>query len=95
VTPEKETERQQAVPQGVKGALQPPASPGKSRVENGRPWEQRTPPTQRTKGRQPSTCTLGMHAAPLKYKPGMRRRWKEEDNKGVKIVGIRWLLKEV
>ena len=50
MTPEKETERQQAVPQRVKGALQPPASLGKSGMENGKPWEQRTPPTQRTKG---------------------------------------------
>jgi len=35
-----------------------------------------------------------MHAAPLKYKPGTMRRWIEEDNKGVKILGIRWLLRE-
>jgi len=35
-----------------------------------------------------------MHAAPLKYKPGTMRRWIGENNKGVKIVGIRWLLRE-
>ena len=35
-----------------------------------------------------------MHAAPLKYKPGTMRRWIEEDNKGVRILGIRWLLRE-
>jgi len=35
-----------------------------------------------------------MHATPLKYKPGTMRRWVEVDNRGVKIVGIRWLLRE-
>jgi len=40
------------------------------------------------------TQTVVMHAAPLRYKPGMVRRWLEEDNKGVEITGIRWLLKE-
>ena len=30
-----------------------------------------------------------MHAAPLRYKPGTMRRWMEEDNRGVKIMGIR------
>ncbi|KAF8439666.1 hypothetical protein BGX38DRAFT_1207146 [Terfezia claveryi] len=30
----------------------------------------------------------------MKYKPGLMRRWIEEDNKGVQIVGIRWLLQE-
>jgi len=37
---------------------------------------------------------LVMYAAPFKYKPGTMRRWIEVDNKGVKIMGIRWLLKE-
>jgi len=35
-----------------------------------------------------------MHTAPLKYKPSTMRRWVEEDNRGVKVVGIRWLLRE-
>ena len=35
-----------------------------------------------------------MHAAPLCYKPGTMRRWIEEDNKGVEIMGIRWLTEE-
>jgi len=35
-----------------------------------------------------------MHAAPLKYKLSTMRRWIEEDNKGVRILGIRWLLRE-
>ena len=35
-----------------------------------------------------------MHAAPLHYKPGTMRRWIEEDNKGVEIMGIRWLTRE-
>ncbi|RPB29182.1 hypothetical protein L211DRAFT_845181 [Terfezia boudieri ATCC MYA-4762] len=34
------------------------------------------------------------HAAPSKYKPGLMLRWIEEDNKGVRILGIRWLLQE-
>lgn len=43
----------------------------------------------------PQVRTLVMHAAPLKFKPGTMRRWIEEDNKGMNILGIRWLLKEV
>ena len=35
-----------------------------------------------------------MHAAPTKFKPGQMRRWVQEDNKGVTILGIRWLLQE-
>ena len=42
----------------------------------------------------PTTRAFVMHAAPLKYKPGTMRRWIEEDNKGLRILGIRWLLKE-
>jgi len=42
----------------------------------------------------PTTRALVMHAALLKYKPGTMRRWIEEDNRGVKILGIRWLLRE-
>ncbi|KAF8453213.1 hypothetical protein BGX38DRAFT_1141655 [Terfezia claveryi] len=40
------------------------------------------------------TGAVVFHAAPSKYKPGLMRRWIEEDNKGVQIVGIRWLLQE-
>jgi len=35
-----------------------------------------------------------MHAALLKYKPDTMRRSIEADNSGVKILGIRWLLRE-
>jgi len=35
-----------------------------------------------------------MQATPPKYKPSTMRRWIEEDNRGVKILGIWWLLKE-
>jgi len=42
----------------------------------------------------PTTRALVLHAAPQKFKPGTMRRWIEEDNKGVRIVRIRWLLKE-
>jgi len=78
--------------EGKEKTRPPPASPGKSGVENRRPREQRTPPTQRarrppttpetplrppgrtrpspavptTKGSQPATRALVMHAAPLK-----------------------------
>ena len=41
----------------------------------------------------PKTQAVGMHSAPLHYKPGMIRQWVEEDNEGVQIVGIKWLLK--
>ncbi|KAF8420906.1 hypothetical protein EV426DRAFT_701977 [Tirmania nivea] len=35
-----------------------------------------------------------MHGVPTRYKPGQMRRWIEEDNKGVEVMGIRWLLKQ-
>ncbi|KAF8442517.1 hypothetical protein BGX38DRAFT_1272322 [Terfezia claveryi] len=35
-----------------------------------------------------------LHAATTKYKPGLMRRWIEEDNKGAQILGIRWLTQE-
>jgi len=47
-----------------------------------------------TPRRPPTTRALAMHAAPLKYKTGTMRRWVEEDNRGLKLVGIRWLLRE-
>ncbi|RPB18000.1 hypothetical protein L211DRAFT_844167 [Terfezia boudieri ATCC MYA-4762] len=28
----------------------------------------------------------------MEYKPGLMRRWIEEDNEGARILGIRWLL---
>ena len=34
-----------------------------------------------------------MRDAPLHYKPGIMRWWVEEDNDGLEIMGIRWLLK--
>jgi len=51
-------------------------------------------PPRGDRGAPPTTRALIMHAAPLKYKPGTMRRWIEEDNRGVKILGIRWLLRE-
>ncbi|RPB18908.1 hypothetical protein L211DRAFT_899508 [Terfezia boudieri ATCC MYA-4762] len=36
-----------------------------------------------------------LHAAPTKYKPGLMRRWIEEDNKTAQIQGIRWLLRRI
>ena len=35
-----------------------------------------------------------MHGAPLRYKLGLMRRWIEEDNAGVEIMGTRQLVKE-
>ncbi|KAF8420016.1 hypothetical protein BGX38DRAFT_619968 [Terfezia claveryi] len=46
-----------------------------------------TPPPNRSRA-------IVFHAAPMKYKPGLMRRWIEEDNEGARIVGIRWLLQE-
>lgn len=57
-----------------------------------------TPPPQATLSTSetlsPQARTLVTHAAPLKYRPGTMRKWIEEDNKGVNILGVRWLLKE-
>jgi len=88
--------KEQAAPKGGKKApaqrARPPANPETPLRPPGgtRP----SPAAPATKGRQPTTQALVMHAAPLKYKPGTMRRWVEEDNKGVRIMGIRWLLKE-
>jgi len=35
-----------------------------------------------------------LHTTPTKYKPGEMRRWVEEDNRGIQILGIRWLIQE-
>ncbi|KAF8416570.1 hypothetical protein EV426DRAFT_578658 [Tirmania nivea] len=35
-----------------------------------------------------------IHGVPTRYKPGQVRRWIEEDNEGVEVMGIRWLLKQ-
>ncbi|RPB24376.1 hypothetical protein L211DRAFT_837774, partial [Terfezia boudieri ATCC MYA-4762] len=51
-----------------------------------------TPPTNRKT--QVRTQAVVLHAAPTKYKPGLMRRWIEEDNKNAQIKGIRWLLLE-
>ncbi|RPB23565.1 hypothetical protein L211DRAFT_838417, partial [Terfezia boudieri ATCC MYA-4762] len=49
-----------------------------------------TPPTNWTT--QVRTQAVVLHAAPTKYKPGLMRRWIEEDNNNAQIKGIRWLL---
>ncbi|KAF8415301.1 hypothetical protein BGX38DRAFT_1281392 [Terfezia claveryi] len=53
-----------------------------------------TPRSARSSDPPMRTGAVVFHAAPSKYKPGLMRRWIEEDNKGVQIVGIRWLLQE-
>jgi len=40
------------------------------------------------------TCEDTSHGYICSITAGMMRRWLEEDNKGVEIMGIRWLLKE-
>ncbi|KAF8417559.1 hypothetical protein EV426DRAFT_699638 [Tirmania nivea] len=35
-----------------------------------------------------------MHGVPTRYKPGQMRRWVEEGNEGVEVMGVRWLLKQ-
>ncbi|KAF8436695.1 hypothetical protein BGX38DRAFT_1332969 [Terfezia claveryi] len=49
------------------------------------------PNTPKTTNR---TQAVVLHAAPMRYKPGLMRRWIEEDNQGARILGIRWLLQE-
>ncbi|RPB23568.1 hypothetical protein L211DRAFT_838422 [Terfezia boudieri ATCC MYA-4762] len=51
-----------------------------------------TPPPRDSPLNQPRAIVF--HAAPMKYKPGLMRRWIEEDNQGARILGIRWLLQE-
>jgi len=43
---------------------------------------------------KPAARALVLHAAPTHRKLGEMRRWLEEDNKGVVIIGARWLLQE-
>ena len=86
---EQSGEGERGAPQG---ARRPPAPPKAPLRPQGRA---RPPPAApATKERPPTTRALVMHAAPLKYKPGTMRSWLEEDNIGVRIVGIRWLLRE-
>ncbi|RPB19142.1 hypothetical protein L211DRAFT_842976, partial [Terfezia boudieri ATCC MYA-4762] len=40
------------------------------------------------------TNTRSSLACPTKYKPGLMRRWIEEDNKNAQIKSIWWLLLE-
>ena len=48
--------------------------------------------TSKQKNTQPLAVVI--HGALPHYKQGMMRRWIEEDNEGVEIMGIRWLLKD-
>ena len=56
------------------------------------------PQVQRNQGIPPPTLikarAVVMHGAPLRYKSGTMRQWVEEDNRGVEIKGIRWLVRE-
>ena len=80
----KEGHQREQAPQGTKSEMLKPKPETPSR-------EDRRAPTPK---RPPTTRALVMHTAPLKYKPGTMRRWVKEDNRGVKIVGIWWLLRE-
>ena len=89
----KEGHRQQAAPlPGRKEGRQKDHALGSTKP--GTPVQKEQKPPRGDRGAPPTTRALVMHAAPLKYKPGAMRRWIEEDNKGVKILGIRWLLRE-
>jgi len=79
----KEGHRQQAAP-----------PPGRREAKPETPLRKKEETPRGNKGELPTTRAIVMHAAPLKYKPGTMRRWIEEDNEGVKILGIRWLLRE-
>ena len=50
-----------------------------------------TEPPRRTNVK---TQAVVMYAAPLKNKPGTMRWWIGEDNNGVEIINITWLLKD-
>ena len=88
--------KQAAPPPGRKeGHRQQAAPPQKGKeTKSGTPVRKEQKPPRGDKGAPSTTRALVMHAAPLKYKPGTMRRWIEEDNKRVKILGIRWLLRE-
>ncbi|KAF8437822.1 hypothetical protein BGX38DRAFT_1145086 [Terfezia claveryi] len=49
------------------------------------------PPTPFPPYREPAVI---FHAAPTKYKAGLMSCWIEENSKGARILGIRWLLQE-
>jgi len=100
----KEGHKQQAAPtprqkEGGQRDHKQQTPPKKTGVQMPPAQRERQTPPEKAGFRQPptyptTTRALVMHAAPLKYKPGTMRRWIEEDNKGVKILGIRWLLRE-
>jgi len=71
----------------------PQAQRHEQQAKRGQGRERGRPSGRPNLERPPITRALVMHAAPLKYKPGTMRRWIEEDNRGIKILGIRWLLR--
>ncbi|KAF8429308.1 hypothetical protein BGX38DRAFT_1146978 [Terfezia claveryi] len=66
-------------------AAPPPNSPKR------RHQRKRHPPPPHTHTNR--TQAVVFHAGPMKYKPGLMRRWIEEDNQRVRIPGICWLQK--
>lgn len=70
------------IPRGEKGQVTLTAQPAKGKKKP-------SPPPLK-----PAVRALVLHAAPTHRKLGEMRRWLEEDNKGVVIVGARWLLQE-
>jgi len=88
--------KQAAPPPGHKGGHRQQAAPlpGRKEAKPETPSRKKEKTPQGDRGAPPTTQAIVMHAAPLKYKLGTMRRWIEEDNKGVKILGIRWLLWE-
>ncbi|KAF8435230.1 hypothetical protein BGX38DRAFT_1275130 [Terfezia claveryi] len=89
---------------GQKQSVKPQKGKGKGKESAGASsppppaYRKVTPPPNPSpnlrKTTQARTQAVVLHAAPTKYKPGLMRRWIEDDNKNAQIKGIRWLLLE-
>jgi len=51
-------------------------------------------PTIGSQHDQPYAQAIVIHGVPVRYKPGMTGRWIQEDNTGIEVMGVRWLLSE-
>jgi len=43
---------------------------------------------------RPYAQAVVIHGVPVRYKPGMMVRWIQEDNTGIEVMRVRWLLSE-
>ncbi|KAF8440577.1 hypothetical protein BGX38DRAFT_1273040 [Terfezia claveryi] len=71
-------------------------SPGPGKGKGKGPAKATSPSNLPQKNPTPSirARAVVIHAAPTKYKLGLMRRWIEDDNEGIRILDIRWLLPE-